>query len=321
MRHDPRTQPSPEAKHHGGLRLGAVGAGYIFETYEKAAARMDGIEFAAVMDPDADRRRRAECSGRLATADLAALLECELDAILILSPNHWHGRQAIAALEAGFDVLCEKPLATTLSEARQAVHCAETHRQHLRVAMHCRHRPEIEYVYRHLDAPVVRFAVSYLENWTSAAPWFFDRSQSGGGVLLDVGVNQLDWLLPFVEGLVPTHADAVVTHGGVEKECATRWSWPQGEGTIDLSWQASPEKKVSVLETAAGTRFELDHQAHTVRRNGELVDRAECREYEKVLADFRAQLGTAPTPDTRALRVLELLRETYQLAGLPFLNG
>ena len=61
------------------------------------------------------------------TKDYRRLLECkDIDAVLIATPDHWHARMSVDAMEAGKDVYCEKPMTHTIDEARKV---AETVRK------------------------------------------------------------------------------------------------------------------------------------------------------------------------------------------------
>lgn len=244
----------------------------------------------------------------------------QLDAIVILSPHYLHASQAMSALQQGFSVLCEKPLATNILEAYQAIALAVQLQRTLRVAMHCRFRPEIEFLYKQIDGPVVRFEHHYLEDWTRASPWFFSPTMSGGGVLLDVGINQIDWLLPLLDGLTPTKAAFVFDGKAVEQEAVIDWAWATGRGTMNLSWQARPERKITIVETARGTRFELNHEKHSILINDISQGSWTSMEYECVLGSFVNDLALPPSPDIMALRVLQLCRDVYKLSGLPFLD-
>jgi 1,5-anhydro-D-fructose reductase (1,5-anhydro-D-mannitol-forming) len=106
-----------------GLRWGFIGATTIAKEWMIAAAREAGGEVAAVLSSDAARGAayaRENGIGR-ATTDLGDLLGSGVDAVYIATTNEKHKEQALAAARAGKHVLCEKPLALTLSDAREMV--------------------------------------------------------------------------------------------------------------------------------------------------------------------------------------------------------
>jgi len=96
---------------------------------EKVAPRVD---VAAVCDVDRNRRSQAaqdckEATGRRVGVyeDYRRLLERkDLDAVFVVTPDHWHALVAIAAMEAGLDVYCEKPLTLTIAEGQAMVSAA-----------------------------------------------------------------------------------------------------------------------------------------------------------------------------------------------------
>jgi predicted dehydrogenase len=99
------------------LRVGLVGAGlvgqaehafYLWEERER-------FEFVGLADPSAAVRASLGARYGLAALhpDLAGLLAAGLDAVVIAAPDPFHPALAVAALEAGLHVMCEKPLALT----------------------------------------------------------------------------------------------------------------------------------------------------------------------------------------------------------------
>src|ERR1043165_8879341 len=105
------------------MRAAIAGAGFIARVHALALQAI-GVEVVAV----AGRTRAgAEAFGvRAAYDDLGELLEREhVDALHVCTPNDVHAAQALAALERGIHVVCEKPLATSTDETRTMIAAAE----------------------------------------------------------------------------------------------------------------------------------------------------------------------------------------------------
>lgn len=124
----PRQRPAPKAPKEGPLALGVIGVGG--RGWDNLHAVAPGETIAALCDVDANH---------LATAAAAfpqaawfrdwreMLLKMPLDAVVISTPDHQHAPATLAALEAGLDVYCEKPLAHTVAEARAVTEAAAWH--------------------------------------------------------------------------------------------------------------------------------------------------------------------------------------------------
>ena len=70
------------------------------------------------------------------TKDYRRLLECkDIDAVLIATPDHWHARMSVDAMEAGKDVSCEKPMTHTIDEARKVAETVRKTKQVLTVGV------------------------------------------------------------------------------------------------------------------------------------------------------------------------------------------
>ncbi|MFN9296852.1 MAG: Gfo/Idh/MocA family protein, partial [Acidobacteriota bacterium] len=109
------------------ISVGLIGCGNLglrhLRIYQKPMLEQGLIRIAAVSDIYSGAKRRAQDELRLEPKDVhheyeALLARPDLDAVLVVTPEHWHHRMTIAALRAGKDVYLEKPMSFTLAEAR-----------------------------------------------------------------------------------------------------------------------------------------------------------------------------------------------------------
>ncbi|HEX5732566.1 MAG TPA: Gfo/Idh/MocA family oxidoreductase [Blastocatellia bacterium] len=100
------------------IKVGIIGAGYIGGVHAGLLARDERASVFAVNDIDAERAGRVAGSVDAAVIDSAEELIDAVDAVYITTPNTKHTALALAALDAGKHVFCEKPMSTTLADAR-----------------------------------------------------------------------------------------------------------------------------------------------------------------------------------------------------------
>src|SRR3712207_6140011 len=128
------------------VRVGIVSFAHVHAPpYASVLASLDSASFVGISDSDASRGR--EASQRFGVSffeDARGLFEA-VDAVVICSENRDHARDAIAALESGVDVLCEKPIATTLGDARAMIRASEEAGRQLRVAFPVRYLPAVRH--------------------------------------------------------------------------------------------------------------------------------------------------------------------------------
>jgi predicted dehydrogenase len=110
------------------VNLGLIGCGGRGEALLDSFHKIEGVNIAALCDPD--EQRTAKLKKKYGTAktcsDLREMLEDkDIDAVVIATCNHWHALAAIWAMEAGKDVYVEKPLANTHWEGQQVVAAAK----------------------------------------------------------------------------------------------------------------------------------------------------------------------------------------------------
>src|SRR5262245_17644555 len=130
-----------------------------------------------------------------------AIERADIDAVDIALPNHLHAEVAIAAAQAGKIVMCEKPLALTVAEARAMVEASR--RVRTMVWFNYRRVPAIAFARRLIDegrlGTVYHYDAAYKQQWgadtSRAATWRMDPAQAGSGVADDLLTHLLDTAL------------------------------------------------------------------------------------------------------------------------------
>jgi predicted dehydrogenase len=194
-------------------RLGFLGVGWIGLSRMRAVVQAGAAEVACIADVAPESIARAVRAALTpmqppprTVASLQQLLEEELDGIVIATPSGQHAHQTIAALTRGVAVFCQKPLATTAAEAARVVAAARALDRLFDVDFCYRTLagiPELARLVRSGELGEV-FAVdlTFHNAYGPDKSWFYDRSQSGGGCVMDLGIHLIDlllWALGFPE--------------------------------------------------------------------------------------------------------------------------
>jgi predicted dehydrogenase len=220
------------------LRAGIIGCGAIAQEGHIPGLLAAGVEIGAVCDANADRAREVgERFGVTAIhTDLGELLaRSDLDLVTIGLPNVLHASVAIAALEAGKHVLCEKPMSVTSAGAEAMVAAARASGKLLSVNQHMRFgrtpfamrdavaSGSLGTVYL-ADVRMVR-----QNGIPGYGGWFTNRDLAGHGALFDIGVHMLDLVL-FVLGFPEVVAVKGYLSGHLGKSGVGLGSWGVDRG-------------------------------------------------------------------------------------------
>lgn len=206
------------------LGLGLVGAGGFGVFCLAAFAEMPEIRVVAVADTDLERAQAAAPEGARVYGDYRAMLDDPaVQIVAINTPPHLHAGMVQQAAAAGKHIFVEKPLATSLEQARTAVQAARAAGVQITVDYVLRFHP-----LHRLAAEIVRSgALGSLQHWSlenlatdeglPADHWFWDQEQSGG-IHVEHGVHFFD-LCNHLVGAAP---DAV-----------SGWAQRRPDGRID----------------------------------------------------------------------------------------
>ena len=211
------------------VRFGILGCGVIGPHHARAIAGLEGAELVAVADKDHVRARKlAEEYGCAWHGDLAGLLaEAEVDAVSVCTPSGVHAEQAAVVLEAGKDVVIEKPVDVTLEAVDRLLEVQRASGG--KVAVISQHR--FDSAARAVKDALGAGRFGRLTSGTAEVRWW--RSQAyydsggwrgtwamdGGGALTNQAVHSVDllrWLMgPVIEVVAYT---GLLAHENIEVE-------------------------------------------------------------------------------------------------------
>ncbi|HET6612441.1 MAG TPA: Gfo/Idh/MocA family oxidoreductase [Kofleriaceae bacterium] len=202
MIHEPAGTRDLEAvRAPGKPRLGFAGVGWIGRHRLEAVVEAGCAEVVVIADPVAEHARAAAEAVPQArvTDDLADLARADIDGVVIATPSALHAEQAMAVLETGRAVFCQKPLGRTAAEVRAVVDAARAANALLGVDLCYRKTAAMQRVRRLVtDGELGRVYAAHLmfhNAYGPDKPWFHDRRLSGGGCLIDLGVHLADLAL------------------------------------------------------------------------------------------------------------------------------
>lgn len=188
-----------EATHASALRTAVIGVGYLGRFHAQKYAQIAGSTLVGVVD--ANSEACAKVAAELGTKALSDYRELfgAVDAVSLAVPTPLHHAIGCELLKNGIDVLIEKPIATTVAEARELVDLARTHGRILQVGHLERFNPAVLAAAERLQTP--RFVESH-----RLAP--FKQRGTDVSVVLDLMIHDIDLIQELV-GTPIEHIDAV----------------------------------------------------------------------------------------------------------------
>lgn len=206
---------------HEPLRVGVVGLGYAGTTHLESFAAIPGVEVVALAGKETERLGMLGRTHGIPHLfeDWQDLVDLDgLDVVSIGTPNALHHDIAVAALERGRHVFCEKPMAITAESAREMVRASHENDRVLEVAFNHRRRADVQWARRYIEETGLGRIYHSRASWKrrSGIPgltsWFTSATMAGGGALIDLGPHIIDSLL-FLLGEPRVVAVSAVAHG------------------------------------------------------------------------------------------------------------
>ncbi len=211
----------------------------------------------------------------------AVIARKDIDVIDIVTPNDSHAAIAIAALEAGKHVICEKPLARTGAEAKTMYDAAKKSGVINMVAFNYRRTPAVALAKKYIDegriGKILNFRGTYLQDW-SADPngplsWRFQKDVAGSGTVGDIGTHVVDFArylvgeISAVQAMVHTYVkERPLQQGNLDKLGASDKSGSGPKGVVDVD-----DEMITLLKFQNGAVGSIEATRNAYGRNNFLT--------------------------------------------------
>ena len=279
-------------------RIGIVGLGNIAH-HHATQLREGAATLAGGMDIDDDARTRfADAFAVPVHTDAASLFD-DVDAVIVTTPNRYHEEHVVAALEAGLDVLVEKPLAHDLASAERIAAAAADAAGFCMVGFNNRFSDAIRVLKEYQRAgrfgEIYHVEANYVRQRgiPGRGSWFTSEAVAGGGALVDLGVHAVDLALYVLEfpAIVEVTGETRAGFGGRD-DYAFVEMWGEDAGamgfdvedsvsaflrsedgrtvSLEVAWAANRPStdEFFIRGTDAGARFDRASQALTLYETG-----------------------------------------------------
>lgn len=277
------------------IGIGIIGCGKISQI-RHIPEYLDNPEARIVACCDNNQERAAEIAARLGAKAYSSVDELlsdpEVSAVSVCVANNAHCEVTVKALMAGKDVLCEKPMATTIEDCELMVRTARECGRKLMIGQNQRlaeaHAKARELIASGTIGKVLSFRTSFghsgPESWSvdpGRNTWFFDRKVAVMGVMADLGIHKTD-LIQYILGqrIVATSARLVTIDKtgpdgeliGVDDNAICVYEMNGGAiGTMTASWTYyGAEDNSTVIYGTEGnmTIYDIDRAPIVIRKKG-----------------------------------------------------
>jgi predicted dehydrogenase len=213
-------------------------------SYIECLKQIHNVEITAIADEDEDRGKAL--SNRYNTRfyrDYEDLLKKEdIDFVVVCSENIRHKDMVIASAQSKRHILCEKPIATTISDAKAMIKAAQDYGVQLQTAFPVRFSPVIRRTRDMIEKGQLGkiFAFNCTNHGKMPGGWFVDKNLAGGGAIMDHTVHVMDilrWYLGCEATYVYAEGDTLLHNIPADDVGLLSITFENGVfATIDTSW-------------------------------------------------------------------------------------
>ena len=328
------------------LKVGIVGFGFMGRMHYQCWRDLEGAQVVAICETNPNivedsAKAVGNFEGAAADVDFSSLKlytdfekmlsETEMDAVSITLPTYMHKDYSIKALEAGVNVLCEKPMALTTADCEQMIAAAEASGKVLFIGHCLRFSPAYARVKeivaegtygKVLTAMFQRLGSVPTWSWEN---WFLDEKRSGG-VVLDLHIHDTDYI-QYLFGMpnAVSSYQAKGPNGGVVHIC-THYHYDNDKLiTCEGGWAAMPsfdfeesfkvmlEKATAVYNLSEGSKLKIcpaEGEAFTEELTKQTEHSLQTEHFVKILRGENPPEITTLEQSLNSIRLIEAEKES-----------
>ncbi len=226
------------------VKIALIGAGNIANAHLEAYQNVPDAEIVAICDINPKRlektANRFNIERRYPDVESMLAAEPDLDAADVCVWNCNHAECSIKALNAGLNVLCEKPMAYSAKEAEEMLAAAERNGKLLMIGFVLRFSDDakiaMDFINKGYLGDIYYSKAQYVRRHGNPGGWFGDKSRSGGGPIIDLGVHVIDLTRYMMGNPKPVSVYAVASERlGARQHLKTGPGWvPEDASETDI---------------------------------------------------------------------------------------
>lgn len=269
------------------IKVGFIGSGFARSIQAPAFALLENAELFSVASPTAQRREKFASEFQIphCFADWRSLVESDVDLVCITTPPNLHTEMAIAAIENGKHVICEKPFTITVGEAERLASFAKAHPKQITVVDHeLRMLPTVllmrdwilEGKLGNIYGVRAEVILSSRNNPERQWNWWCDKAQ-GGGAMGAIGSHMIDlchYLIGDVESCLGAYHTFIPNRPDKSGQMVPVTSDDASDLMIRFSEKSKAPGKMGIIslttvESYTSFRFEVTGSNGTLKLDGD----------------------------------------------------
>ncbi len=248
------------------LKYAVIGVGGVGRSHLNAAKKLEEYELVAVADVNEEYGKKTADEYKVKWyKDYKEMLKKEeLDIVSICTPHFLHSSMSIDALNAGVNVLVEKPMAIRVSEADEMIRAAKKNNVTLGVVFQHRFDPEIQYAKKTISSgelgelyyASLLYGCYRTQPYYRTASWRGTWKYEGGGVLINQAIHYIDsfqWIIGVRPKKIVSLIDTMIHEIEVEDVATVAVEYENGaKGFIYISSFFYPSKEAMEVQGNKG---------------------------------------------------------------------